>query len=310
MAAAGEVFDAFHRRHPDAGCSLALIDADGVVRLRRDGDRALAELLDAVRLTPGCHYGEQVMGTTAAAIALHTGADCRVDGPEHLHAELTWLSEAACPVAHDDGPGPQVVVVLTHVSAPGPPGLVVARSLADATAERVRSHRHRAAWAVHEAFADACAGGAEWVVATDGDFVLSNAGARRTTPDDQQSLGDLALAGTVLADGHGVRHLDLPSGRCAEVGVTVVRVDGAVAGCVVAGGPATTRQAGATPEAVRRQGSHVAPTVRRDYAADLHGPARSAERAHAEARARANRELLSPYLRARQEVAASVGQRR
>ena len=62
------------------------------------------------------------------------------------------------------------------------------------------------------------------------------------------------------------------------------------------------------PEAVRRQGSHVAPTIRRDYAKDLRESA-STQRI-AEARIRANQELLTPFLRARQEVAASITQRR
>lgn len=303
VADAGDVFEEFHRRNPDAGCSLALVDADGVVRVRRDGGRALAEVLDAVRFVPGYRYDETAMGTTAAAIALHTGSDARVDGAEHLHADLTWLAEAAALV-----PDGAVVVVLTHVTAPHP-GLVVARLLADQVAERVASRRHRVARSVHDGFADACGAGAEWVVATDGDFVLTNAGVRKIAADDQQVLADLALAGAVLPDGHGSRHVDLPSGHCAEVGVTALRLDGSTVGCVLAGGLAAARQAGAVPDALRRQGSHVASTARRDYAADLHGPS-SAERAHAEARARANRELLSPYLRARQEVATSVGQRR
>lgn len=303
VADAGEVFEEFHRRNPDAGCSLALVDADAVVRVRRDGDLALAEVLDAVRFIPGYRYGETAVGTTAAALAQHTGTDARVDGAEHLHSDLTWLSEAAALV-----PDGAVVVVLTHIAAPRP-GLAVARLLADRVAERVASRRHRVARSVHDGFADACAGGAEWVVATDGDFVLTNAGVRKIAADDQQILSDLALAGAVLPDGHGGRHVDLPSGHCAEVLVTPLRLDGSTVGCVLAGGVAAARQAGAVPDALRRQGSHVASTVRRDYAADLHGPS-SAQRAHAEARARANRELLSPYLRARQEVATSVGQRR
>jgi sigma-54 dependent transcriptional regulator, acetoin dehydrogenase operon transcriptional activator AcoR len=48
----------------------------------------------------------------------------------------------------------------------------------------------------------------------------------------------------------------------------------------------------------------VAPLTRRDYAKDM--LADHAQREHAEARIRANRELLSPYLRALQEVVASI----
>jgi hypothetical protein len=76
----------------------------------------------------------------------------------------------------------------------------------------------------------------------------------------------------------------------------------------LSGAPAGAGRELAPPESVRRQGSHVAPLARRDYALDLRG--RGNGREHAEARIRANRELLSPYLRARAEVAASVRQGR
>jgi sigma-54 dependent transcriptional regulator, acetoin dehydrogenase operon transcriptional activator AcoR len=75
------------------------------------------------------------------------------------------------------------------------------------------------------------------------------------------------------------------------------------------GGPADRRRPAAAPEGVRRQGSHVAPVIRRDYAKDLRRPA-NAQRMREEARIRANQDLLTPFLRARQEVAASMTQRR
>ena len=73
---------------------------------------------------------------------------------------------------------------------------------------------------------------------------------------------------------------------------------------MLAAGPAA---APGLAEATRRQGSHVAPTTRRDYAEDLR---RDHGAEHAKARIRANRELLTPFLRARQEVAASIRQGR
>ena len=79
---------------------------------------------------------------------------------------------------------------------------------------------------------------------------------------------------------------------------------GSPIGAVLAAGPAT---APGLAEATRRQGSHVAPTTRRDYAEDLR---RDHGAEHAKARIRANRELLTPFLRARQEVAASIRQGR
>ncbi|MDQ4118511.1 MAG: hypothetical protein M3235_16335 [Actinomycetota bacterium] len=310
VAEADRVFAAFVELNPDAGCSLALVGADGVVRLRHDGDSVLAGLLDSVLFTPGYCYGEELVGTTAAAIAARTGRASRVDGPEHYHPELSGLSGCAALVVRDDGGTPDVVVVLAHRSAAETLGLPLARLLAEQVAERVRERRHRRARLVHQRFADLCADGAPWVVATDGAFVLTSPGARRLPAQDQQSLSDLALASVVLSERRdGQRHVDLPSGQCADVAVSPVVHDDEAVGCLVSATVAAERQLSAVPEAVRRQGSHVAPTVRRDYAADLRSSG-GADGAHAEARMRANRELLSPYLRARHEVAAGVGQRR
>jgi hypothetical protein len=121
--------------------------------------------------------------------------------------------------------------------------------------------------------------------------------------------------------------VDLPSGGCAQVDTEGVYLSGELIGCVLTGAPASTRGPGepgvpggpggagrpggpaGVPEAVRRQGSHVAPTARRDYADDLRRSA-SMRKIHAEARIRANQDLMTPVLRARQEVAASIRQGR
>ncbi|MBC3193243.1 hypothetical protein H7X46_19475 [Pseudonocardia sp. C8] len=301
VAEAGETFTGFFRLASHLRCTLALVGEDGVVRVRRDGDDGLAGLLDGVLLAPGFRHDETDVGTTAAMLAPHVGGAARVDGPEHLHPDLTWLAEAAAVVPREDGGPADAVVVLGHVAEPpGEMGLAVARRLAADIGGLVRDRRHRTARAVHQRFA--LADGHAWVLATDGAFLLTSPGVRRLPAEDQRTLGDLVLAGAVLAEGAS-RHVDLPSGRCAEV--TVEPVPGG--GCVVAGGPVVESRTVTVPEAVRRQGSHVAPTARRDYAADLRT---AGTRAHAEARRRANRELLSPYLRARQEVAAAVGQGR
>ncbi|ODV03891.1 MAG: hypothetical protein ABT15_21825 [Pseudonocardia sp. SCN 73-27] len=251
VAEADEVFGTFFALTPRPRCSVALVDHDGVVRVRHDGDPALAALLDGVLFTPGFRYTETDVGTTAAALLPGAAAVVRVDGPEHLHPELTWLSEAAAMVHRDDGAPPDAVVVLSHVAH-----------------------------------------------ATDTTTALAGL------------LADLVLAAAVLGEADtGDRHVDLPSGHCAGLAVEPVVDGGVVVGCVVAGGPIDHATRASVPEAVRRQGSHVAPTTRRDYAADLRGGDHSA-RLHAEARMRANRELLSPYLRARHEVAAAVGRRR
>src|SRR5579875_790088 len=66
-AAAQDGFDDFFKLAGDIAVCLALVDAAGVVRARRDGDQGLAGLLDAVLLLPGYCYAEEVVGTTAAS---------------------------------------------------------------------------------------------------------------------------------------------------------------------------------------------------------------------------------------------------
>lgn len=306
VAEAEEVLGAALHGDDPPPCALALVGPDGTVRVRHDGDRALAGLLDAVRIVPGFRHAEDDVGTTAAALAPLTGGAARVDGPEHLHPDLGWLAEAAAVVHRDDGGPADTVVVYGHVAdPPGRYGLALARRLAREIGVLVADRPHRAARLLHRHVAAAT--GHPWVLAADGALLLTGPGVRRLAVEDQRVLADVALAGVVLSDpSDGPRHLDLPSGGCAEV--TVTPVPGA--GCVVTGGPVDRdRGRAAVPEAVRRQGSHVAPTGRRDYAADLRDGDRDS-RAHAEARRRANRELLSPYLRARAEVAAAIAQGR
>ncbi|GAA4872311.1 helix-turn-helix domain-containing protein [Actinomycetospora straminea] len=302
---AARVLDEVHTRHPDLDASVLVVDRDGVVLRRRDGEEALAEILDALDLVPGRRHGERDVGTTAAAVALHEGVAVTVEGPEHLHPALGVLAATAAPVE----PGEHAVVVVRHAAEGAARDLPLVRALAREIADEDARARRGRILAVHDALAAEAAGGAVWVVATDGDDVVLGAGARRLPPADQQVLADLALAGLALERPEAPYHVDLPSGGCAEVAVREVRHEERLVGCVVGAGPAGDEQGRREAEARRRQGSHVAPTRRRDFAADLRG-AGSEERAHAEARVRANRDLLTPSLRARQELAANLARRR
>ncbi|GAA4931030.1 transcriptional regulator of acetoin/glycerol metabolism [Actinomycetospora succinea] len=301
-AAARRVVDRVHARDPDLDASVLVVDGDGVVLVRRDGDTALAEILDALWVLPGYAHAEHVVGTTAAALALHDGVAAAVEGPEHLHPALGVLAGAAAPVEAGD----LAVVVVRHAEDGAVRDLPLARTLAREIGDEDAAARRGRILAVHDALAAAAAQGASWVVATDGDDLVLGAGARRLPPADQQILADLALAGLALESPDDPYHVDLPSGGCAEVAVTGIRHGERLVGCVVAGSPAVDEGGRREAEARRRQGSHVAPTSRRDFAADMRGD----ERAHAEARVRANRDLLTPSLRARQELAANLGQRR
>ncbi len=167
---------------------------------------------------------------------------------------------------------------------------------------------------MHDATAALRADGVPWVLAAAGDDLWLGRAAQALDPSDQQSLHDLLTASVLLDETGGARHVDLPSGRCAEVRIHEVRADdGEVLGAVLGGTPveehvAAGRTTTAAREARRRQGSHVAPTVRRDFAADLHrGPSTEASE---EARLRANQELFSPYFRARRDATATLAHRR
>ena len=304
---ADEVFERFVAANPDAGCSLVLFDGSGVVRARRDADAALARLLDGLLLVPGYGYAERTVGSTAAAIAQHDGADVALSGPEHYHAQLTCVADAAAllPDPHGGEP-PAVVAVLCHASDHSALQLPLARQLADRGADRMAGDPDRRAQALLAHFRHRDGHDGEWALATDGNVVLSGAAARRLDPADQRVLADLALSGLVLGE-FGYKHLDLPAAGCAEVVLEGVHLGGELIGSVLTGARSAGSRAEAA-ESVRRQGSHVAPLTRRDYAQDLRVAGSAHE--HAEARVRANRELLSPFLRARQEVVAAIRQGR
>ncbi|MFC5993789.1 helix-turn-helix domain-containing protein [Pseudonocardia hispaniensis] len=297
------VFEEFATGHGDIGCSIILFDTSGIVQVRRDCDASLARLLDGLLLVPGYGHAERTVGTTAVSIALHELRDTAISGAEHYHSQLTCLSAAAALVTD-----PQnhtvcgVVAVVCHDAEHSALQLPLARMLADRLNERMAGEPHRRTQAMLQTLQRHRHDGG-WMVATDGDYVLSNGMARRLAAEDQRVLDDLVLAGLVLQD-FSAKHVDLPSAGCGDVVIEPVRLDGEVAGAVLRGGRARSREPVQQPEAVRRQGSHVAPLVRRDFAKDLR--ANPAERDHAAARIRANQELLSPYLRAQQAVVASI----
>lgn len=309
VAAAEDTFDEFFKLAGDLAASLVLVDPDGVIRARRDGHDGLARLLDAVLLVPGYRYGEAAVGTTAPALARHEQCDVTVSGPEHYHSRLTFLSGAAALVADPHDPGLRGAVgVLCHVSDGTMFLLPLARMLAQRMADRLSEGRRPWSRAIVECFSRGCQREGEWVLATDGDWVLTNARARQLDSADQHALTDLTLAGLSLRE-FDDKHVDLPSGGCAVVATEGIYLGGELVGGLLTGAPANARRPAAVPEAVRRQGSHVAPVARRDYAKDLRGPA-NAQRMRDEALIRANQDLLSPFLRARHEVAASMTQRR
>ena len=308
LAAAEDAFDDFFKQAGRVAASLVLVDSGGVVRVRRDGDEGLARLLDAVLLVPGYRHDEATVGTTAASVAWHERGDVVLSGAEHYHSRLMFVSGAASLVPdphHLEACG--AVLVICHESDQTMFQLAAARMLAQRIAGRMAGGPRHWSRAILESFGRCCEQEAGWVLATDGDWVLTNARARQLDAADLRALTDLALASLTLKD-FASKHVDLPSGGCAEAATEGIFLGGELVGCLLSGAQANPRRPAAVPEAVRRQGSHVAPTIRRDYAKDLR-ESTSTQRI-AEARIRANQELLTPFLRARQEVAASISQRR
>ncbi|MCU1627560.1 MAG: sigma54 specific transcriptional regulator, Fis family [Pseudonocardia sp.] len=304
-AAAGDVFDDFLAGDKEVGCSFALLDRSGVVRTRRDSDPTLGRLLDGVLFVPGHGWSEQAVGTTAATVALHEQEDATVVGAEHFHGQLSWLAEAAARVIDPrDGSVAGVVVAVAHVADRSSLLRPVATMLARQVTERIAGEPRRRAATLLDRFRT-CAAEYPWVLATDGDVVLTSTGARRLDGADLRGLGDAVVSGLVLQE-FATSHADLPSGACAQITLEPVHLAGELIGCVLTGGPA--RRSTVASEAARRQGSHVAPVGHRDYSADLRASRDGA--GHAEARIRANRELLTPFLLARREVAASISQGR
>ncbi|WP_462189104.1 helix-turn-helix domain-containing protein [Frankia sp. CcWB2] len=320
MTCAEEVFDGFLAGSAEVAASLVLVDTAGVVRVRRDGDRALAGLLDGVLFVPGYGYAEQAVGTTAASISLHDQTDIAISGPEHYHSQLRCLGEAAALVVDPHSRDVRgVVVVICHQSDETTLQPAVAQLLAHQVTERMAAEPHRRSQTILDRFARACGDDRTghvghvgqdkaWVLATDGDYVLTNVAACHLEVGDLRVLSDLVLASLSLRD-FARQHVELPSGGCAEVVTEAVQLGDDVVGCLLTGAPTGVQRSAEPAEAVRRQGSHVAPMVRRDYAQDLRGPGH-AQKEHAEARIRANRELLSPFLRARREVVVSIQQGR
>jgi sigma-54 dependent transcriptional regulator, acetoin dehydrogenase operon transcriptional activator AcoR len=308
LAAADAVLGAFATENPDAGCAVGLVSDDGTLRVRHDTATAPVELLDAAWWVPGHRHDEGSVGTTAAALARQTRRPVLLEGPEHLHPAWRPLRDAAAPV------GRGAVVVVTHAAEQGGAPLALARMLARAVTEHDERSRQRRVLAMHEATASLRADGVPWVLAAEGDDLWVGRGVQALPPPDQQSLHDLLTTSVLLDETGAARHLDLPSGVCAEVRIREVLGDaGEVVGAVLGGTPVEAhvgagRGSSAAREARRRQGSHVAPTARRDFAADLHR--RPSREASEEARLRANQELFSPYVRARRDVTATLAHRR
>jgi transcriptional regulator of acetoin/glycerol metabolism len=289
--------------------SILVVDASAVVRLRRDGDPDLAALLDALSISPGHDLGERLVGTTAAALALAGATATVVAGHEHYHPQLAAIDEAAAPVVDaNSGEGLGVVVIVSLTGSPTDVLLALARQLARDLGTAVAREPSRRMRAVFEHFVERSATHPGWVVTTDGANVFTGAAAAALEPRDLRVLTDSAVGSLALRE-FAESEVDLPSGIVADIHLDAVLLDGEIIGATVLASPCqagSSRQA----DALRRQGAHVAVNQRRDYAHGLRtsGSGRTVDSSalHTGEGVRDTRDLLTPYLRARHDVANSI----
>src|SRR5208282_4095671 len=242
LAAAQDAFDDFFKQAGRVAACLVLVDSGGVVRVRRDGDEGLARLLDAVLLVPGYRHDEATVGTTAASVAWHERSDFVLSGAEHYHSRLMFISGAASLVPdpyHVEAGG--AVLVICHESDQTMFQLAAARTLAQRIAGRMAGGPRHWSRGILEHFGRCCEQETGWVLATDGDWVLTNAQARQLEAADLRALTDLALASLTLKD-FASTHVDLPSGGCAEAATEGIYLGGELVGCLLAGARSKPRR--------------------------------------------------------------------
>jgi hypothetical protein len=158
------------------------------------------------RCWTGC-WSSPATPTTSAASARRrrrspctTGPTPAISGVEHFHSQLTCLAEAAAVLTDPQtGGAAGVLAVVRHDADRTALQLPLARMLADRIVERAAGEPHRAALAILDRFR-AEAGSGSWVLATDGDSVVTNGPVRRLSGADQRVLSDLLLSSLVLAD--------------------------------------------------------------------------------------------------------------
>ena len=295
------VLEGFFAPGSSMPCSLLSFDTQGILRVRRDGDAALASLLDQLLLLPGHDHSERWMGTTAAGLALAEGTDTTVRPWEHLHPALRCIDESAAQVVdpatrHVVG----TVVAVAHESVSSDLLLPIARSLADAVSARLESEQSARSRVVMDRFTEMRNIAGAWVLGTDGEFVLSNAEARSMEAPDRRQLRETLFASFLLQD-FSSREMVLPSGTGAALKYEPVLVRAELVGAVLIAMPAESSDANALDPGSRRQGAHVVPTGRRDYAKQA--IAGSSDEPHTErAIIRANRDLMTPFRRASQDA--------
>jgi DNA-binding CsgD family transcriptional regulator len=96
--AARPVADQLSEDLAGTGVSLVLADERALIIDRRVPDRELRAQFDRIPLAPGCHFGEESIGTNAVGMALRQESAALVAGEEHFTDDLAALMCSAAPI--------------------------------------------------------------------------------------------------------------------------------------------------------------------------------------------------------------------
>jgi DNA-binding CsgD family transcriptional regulator len=96
--AARPVADQLSEDLAGTGVSLVLADEQALIIARRVPDRELRPQFDRIPLVPGCHFGEESIGTNAVGMALRQESAALVAGEEHFTDGLASLMCSAAPI--------------------------------------------------------------------------------------------------------------------------------------------------------------------------------------------------------------------
>jgi sigma-54 dependent transcriptional regulator, acetoin dehydrogenase operon transcriptional activator AcoR len=209
--------------------SIVLTDANGLVLRRYTGDRKLEHQLDAIMLTPGFSYAEDVVGTNGIGTALESGGPTHVFGHEHYAEHLEALACAGVPLRDPLSGKTLGVIDLTCWRRDADPLMLsLVRSTADQLTQALTETSNSRDLRLLQEYTRACRHTGGIVLALGNDVVMLNDHARQAlSPGDQAAL--ISQATEVLATetraaelrGHwrqlGAATVDLPSGTVARL---------------------------------------------------------------------------------------------
>jgi len=244
--AAEPVLRHLHEQLDGQPISIVLTDASGLVLLRFTGDHDLERHLDAIMLTPGFSYAEDVVGTNGIGTALESGGPAHVFGHEHYAERLEGLACAGVPV-RDQMSGKTVGVIdLTCWRRHADPLMIsLVRSTADQLNQALTETSGGRDVRLLQEYTRACRHTGGIVLALGNDVVMLNDHARQAlSPADQAALisqGTEAL-GRRPGFPSGAITVDLPSGAVARMFCRPVWTPGT--GAAGAGGLGETGEVG------------------------------------------------------------------